>query len=171
MINLLPNLEIFLIEMQSYIETTTEKNGKIILTLNQTVLANPDNYSAFLKFFNPLIKELKLEYYIEQKYVTKPSHLPKPNHDFETVDLIEFHIDTMALHIDRLKDYFQQDTTKADIAQSLRFAMKNGWTEKEFQSEIGLSRSTFFRYLSQNEPSTSKTNNTINTETQPTPHN
>jgi hypothetical protein len=171
MTNLFPNLQTFLTEIQSYIETVTEQNGKIILTLKQEILANPDSYRAFITLFNPLKRRLRLEYYIEQKFVTKPYRLPWTNYDYETVDLIEFHIDILSIHIDRLKDYFQQGTSKADVAESIGFIMKNGWSEREFQSEIGLSRSTFFRYMPKNEASTSENSNVMASGTQPLTNN
>ncbi len=156
MANLIPNLKTFLSEMQPYVEPITEKEGKIILTLKQEVLSNPDKYLAFTKFFNPLKKKLRLEYYLEQKFITKPCRLPGLNYDLDTVDLVQFHIDTTALHVDRLKDFFQQGTSKAEVTESIGFLLKNGWTEKEFQSEIGRGRSTFFRYLPKTETSTSE---------------
>lgn len=151
--NLFPNLQTFLTETQSYFETTTEEEGKLVLTLKPQIIQNPDSFGNCLKVINPLKRKLRLDQYIELKFVVRPTHIPGVDHDLPLCQKVEYHIDTITLHTDRLKSFFQYGITKTDVTESLSFLLKNGWTEKEFQAEIGLSRSTFFRYAPKPEES------------------
>jgi len=148
--NLISNLQTLLKESESYFDTVTEEKGKTIITLKYDVIRSFESHKAFFQFFNALKKKLKLEPYIEQKYIIKPTRVPGIDYALPLCQRIEFHVDTIALHTDRLRGFFQYGVTKSDVAESMSFLLQNGWTEKEFQSEIGLSRSSYFRYLPKN---------------------
>jgi hypothetical protein len=134
-------------EMKPYVETVKEKNGKMILMVKREILATSEEYSKFLKFVNPLIEKLRLKNYVQQKYKTKQIRLPGMSHDIDRVEGVDYVVDCVSIHMERVKAFFHADTTKDDVASSLAFLIKNGWTEKEFQTEIGINRATLFHYL------------------------
>jgi hypothetical protein len=133
--------------MEAYTETIANKDGELVLTLKREILDTSGGYLKFLKFANSLIEKLHLKHYIEQTDKTEPVHIPGISQDLVKVVAIEYVVDTVALHSDRVKAFFHVDTTKDDVAQSLSFLLKNGWSEKDFQSKIGINRTTLFHYL------------------------
>lgn len=146
MANLIPNLQTFLNGVDVYVEKRTEKDGKLILKMKPSVLATPDSYKEFLQTVNPLKKKLRLEYYIEHKSSLKPAEVVnETNKAFPFISVIEFYIDVAALHADRLKDYFQNGTSKEDITESINLLLQMGWTENDFQ-KIGIPHTAYFSY-------------------------
>jgi len=149
MANLIPNLENFLHEVDPCLSfsITDRKKGKIILVLKHEVFTNRKKLQSFLDFMEPLKKSLRLAYYIKQK-VSKLSDISLPGMQVVSGDTncMQLHIDLTALHSDRLKDFFHQETSQKDVADSISVLLKQGWTEKQFL-DIGISHATYFRYL------------------------
>jgi hypothetical protein len=140
-------LKTLLQQTQSYFETPTEENGKLILTLKQEVTTKQENYSAFRRFFYPLKKRLGLEHFIESRFVTKMTQVPGAKQPLPFGIHAQFQVDTSSLHIDRLRSFFGCDITKEQASESIGVLINNGWTTERFLAEFGLSRSTYFRYV------------------------
>jgi hypothetical protein len=149
MANFLPNLETFLKEVNRYLSMsiTDRKKGKIILVLAHDIVTNRKKLQSFIDFMEPLKNRLHLDYYIEHR-VSKFSDISSPGMQVVSGDnnCMQLHIDLTALHSDRLKDFFHQETSQKDVADSLSVLLKQGWTEKQFL-DIGISHVTYFRYL------------------------
>lgn len=143
MINLLPNLEIFLEELKSQselIDNISEIDGTIIIKLKSGVFNDFATAHSFLAVINPLMKQLQFENYI--KFVqTDPHKIGK----LTAYSGVEYHINLTALHADRLRGFFHKDMTQTDVANSVDYLQKLGWGEKQFL-EVGLSHASFHRY-------------------------
>lgn len=134
MANLLQNLETFLSEIQSQtemVESISEDNGTIIIRLNYECFCIYEKAHAFLVFVASLNEMLHLG------KLGLPKTGPKKT--------LYYRIDLGPLHVNRLETFFHKDITQQDVAASIDFLVSQGWTEKMFK-EIGVSRSTFFRY-------------------------
>lgn len=143
MINLLPNLEIFLQEIRSqteFIDSISEIDGTIIIKLKYWVFNNFDKAHSFLAVINPLMKQLRLDNYIKRV----ETGLYKVG-ILTAYSGVEYHVNLTALHADRLRGFFHKDMTQTDAANSVDYLQKLGWGEKQF-IEVGLSHASFHRY-------------------------
>ena len=148
MIDLIVSMNEFLSELQNHFPNfynlSENTDGTLIISVTHEVLSNADKCVPFLQFLIPMIKRLRLTEYIVQKFLKGPSN-PEYNGSQMVVGL-EYRIDRASLFIDQLRDYFVPSITKTEIAQAMAFLLEHGWTEQKFQSEIGLSRATLYRY-------------------------
>jgi hypothetical protein len=120
--------------LESHIENVTEKDGTLILRMKPEVFDSAENYIALLDTADELKKKLRIEEYVRGQF----KH-----------DAYEYQIEIRSLYIDTLKAFFRTDMEKEDIAEAINFLQKHGWSETQFQGEIGISRPTYFRYLSE----------------------
>jgi hypothetical protein len=147
MTDLIANMSEFLSEVKNHFPNfyiiKENTDGKLIISVTHEVLADADKCVPFIRFLIPMIKRLRLTEYIAQEF------LKASNPEFNGAPMVvglEYRIDRTSLFIDQLKEYFAPSITKTEIAQAIGFLLNNGWTEREFQSEIGLSRATLYRY-------------------------
>jgi hypothetical protein len=68
-----------------------------------------------------------------------------------------FKVNLTILHARQLKDYFNKDVSREEVAESINFLLAHGWTEKQLQDETGVSRATAYRYQHKTQPSQSET--------------
>ena len=128
MVNLVTNLKTFLAEIKSQAESIRENDaGYMIIKLKEELIADPDKYIPFIRSINPIRQKLRLDPYIK-------------------FTMTEYHIDTVALRSDQLKDFFHKDVTKDDAIEDIDFLVRHGWTEGRFNKEIGISKPTLYRY-------------------------
>ena len=146
MTNLVTHLKTFISEIQSHIENVTEKDGTLIIRMRPEVIEEPENLEAFMNLTNPLKKKLLLENYIRRVFKTKPISIEGINIELDSFEALEYHVDKKSLYVDQLKDFFQKHIAKDDIAECIAFLQKQGWTDKEFLAETGISKPTYYRY-------------------------
>ncbi|MCW4019170.1 MAG: hypothetical protein NWF00_10930 [Candidatus Bathyarchaeota archaeon] len=142
MANLKENLNQLMEATEPFTETITEDNGKVIIKLKREAWDTAKHFIAFRDGFYSLLKELRLE-----SYVTTFFDSDKDSKDeIPPLETIRYQIDKGAIFSDQLKGYFRKDTSREDVSELLNFLASIGWTEDKFQSEIGISKITLYRY-------------------------
>lgn len=122
-----------------------EKAGYLVLVLKENVVADFDKYRE--------LRVLSLK--VGAVATTNPPGFkillsePEPIAQPETVKQKESSndLDVEALCIQELKRYFQPDTERELAAQCVSYLAGHGWNEAMFQTEIGISKATVWRYL------------------------
>jgi hypothetical protein len=166
------NLRAYIAELQAFFNPPIVNNGIITLNLKQEVMDSYETYRNYKSFLN----SSKLKLFVDK--FPGGGCIIKSTLDIIFIDVASFlknqsmisnetsifqpkckssdkPKDTdMALHITRLKGYFQ--VSKADISKSIKFLLSKGWTEKQF-NEVGVSSTTYHRYKSNRAKSKVKT--------------
>jgi hypothetical protein len=140
------SLKNFLSEIQSQVETVTEKDGILILRVKQDVMSDPDQAIPFIQLVNRLKQNLRLDPYVKFTMKTKQVQDGENVSDNFAGEAVEYQIDLIGLHAEGLRNFFQKDITKVDAVESIAYLASHGWSEDQLQKEFSVSKATLYRY-------------------------
>jgi hypothetical protein len=148
--NLPKNVQGFLTEFGTYVQKTSIEKGKLIITLKTDCYKDPKSYFNFNQLNIALKSKYQIETYIKQ--VIKSDEIDEfaSMCGMAKIVVIELHIDVTALITDRLRAFFSPEMDCQSISDSIAFLASQGWNDVKFQNELGVARTTLYRYKTKN---------------------
>jgi hypothetical protein len=154
------NLIAYLAELQPFFNLPVETNGLITLNLKKEIMASFESYRAYKSFLDSsklklfadkfpgggcIIKSSLDSIYIDVAAFinSQPKSVSSKKSTFQPGNQSNDRPKDTDFHVTRLKGYFQ--VSKADISESIKFLLSEGWTERQF-NKVGISRATYHRY-------------------------
>lgn len=118
----------FMSKLRFYCENPVKEADGLSCRLKKNTYKDPINFADFLDFLHSHNEEF-----------------PKYHVKFDMQELT-VNLGAAFFHAGRLAKFFHKALLQEDIVESMQYLLALGWTEEDF-AKIGVSHSSFFRYL------------------------
>jgi hypothetical protein len=132
----------FIEKMQPFCVGEPQANDQeTILFLKPEVIKNYEKFSEIREEARKLGATL-LAY--PRPSFSFPNNLSKAEKVIDSAAVTAFIVDLAALHADRLRDFLHKDISKADVAESIKYLIDQGWSEEKL-CKLGFSHASLYR--------------------------